>query len=212
LKYQWRFNGTNISNAITSTLILSGVQANQAGAYDVVVTNGVGSVTSVVAILKVLIPPSITLQPLSLTVPAGSNATFTVSGAGDPPLTYQWRFNGTNLLAGQTNASLILTNVQTTNTGSYSVTLANGVGNVTSSPATLSVLLNPPLAQARLAGLIFTLTFASQNGVTYIVDYKDTVTNAAWTALSTNIGTGGVLAIDDPTTNSPMRFYRVRIP
>ena len=53
LKYQWRFNGANISNATNSTLTLSNIASNSAGSYTVVVTNSFGSITSGVAVLTV---------------------------------------------------------------------------------------------------------------------------------------------------------------
>src|SRR5436190_9533696 len=40
-------------------------------------------------------PPSITTQPQSQIVAAGSNVTFSVSVSGAGPFSYQWQFNGT---------------------------------------------------------------------------------------------------------------------
>jgi len=53
LKYQWRFNGTNIASATTTAYTLSNIQTNNAGSYTVVVTNAFGSITSSVAVLTV---------------------------------------------------------------------------------------------------------------------------------------------------------------
>jgi GH25 family lysozyme M1 (1,4-beta-N-acetylmuramidase) len=53
LKYQWRFNGTNIANATNPTFTLSNIASNNAGNYTVVVTNSFGSITSGVAVLTV---------------------------------------------------------------------------------------------------------------------------------------------------------------
>src|SRR5204863_6946333 len=64
--------------------------------------------------------PSIVTQPASQTVAANGSATFTVVATGTAPLTYQWRFNTTNI-NGATSSSLTLTNVQLANSGSYSV-------------------------------------------------------------------------------------------
>jgi hypothetical protein len=58
--YQWRFNVTNtLANGTNATLSLSNVQATAAGAYQVVITNSLGAVTSVVVALTVLqcLPP-----------------------------------------------------------------------------------------------------------------------------------------------------------
>lgn|GEM_PF-932053 len=88
---------------------------------------------------KCLIPPAITAQPQSQTVPVGTNVTFTVIAVGAAPLSYQWRFGGTNL-TGATGTSLTLTNVQSTNVGNYSVVITNAGGSVTSSNALLSIV------------------------------------------------------------------------
>src|SRR6185369_7618598 len=106
---------------------IASAQSADAGSYTVTVTNSVGSVTSNAATLTVnaaATAPTITTQPASQTVTAGSNATFSVVASGTAPLTYQWLFNGTNI-SGATNSSLTLTNVQSANAGSYTVTVTN---------------------------------------------------------------------------------------
>ncbi len=97
LGYQWYFNGTNIPRAASSLLTLTNVNTNNAGAYVVIITNFDGSVTSSVAVLTVVFPPSITIQPMDQTAMMGSKATFNVTTAGTGPFTYQWQLNGTNL-------------------------------------------------------------------------------------------------------------------
>ncbi len=94
-------------------------------------------------------PPSITAQPVSQTVMAGSNATFSVVVAGIPPLNYQWQFNGTNL-SSAINSALTLVNVQPANAGTYSVTIANVYGPTTSTNVTLTVN-TPPLISSQPA-------------------------------------------------------------
>ena len=56
LKYQWRFNGTNIASATTNVYTLTNIQTTNAGSYTVVVTNNSGSTTSSVALLTVNLP------------------------------------------------------------------------------------------------------------------------------------------------------------
>lgn len=53
LHYQWRFKGTNLTGANMDILTLASVRKADEGAYDVVVTNNFGSVTSQVAVLTV---------------------------------------------------------------------------------------------------------------------------------------------------------------
>src|SRR5205823_5890217 len=54
LAYQWRKDGTLVSQATNSILGLAAVSTNDAGHYDVVVSNAFGTVTSVAAALQVL--------------------------------------------------------------------------------------------------------------------------------------------------------------
>jgi len=123
--------GNNDEGQVSVPAGLSGVTAISAGAYHAVAL--VGNANGPV-------PPSILTQPLSQTVTAGSNVTFNVAAAGSSPFSYQWRSN-TVSIANATNASLTLTNVQTSFAASYSVVITNAYGATTSSPAVLTVLL-----------------------------------------------------------------------
>jgi sugar lactone lactonase YvrE len=82
--------------------------------------------------------PVIATQPQSVTVTAGQSATFTVAASGQPAPTYQWNFNG-GTISGATSSTLTLSNTQFANGGSYTVTVKNIVGTVTSNAATLTV-------------------------------------------------------------------------
>src|SRR6266446_1300014 len=92
------------------------------------------------------VPPSITMQPVSLTVTRGNNATFSVTATGDPPLSYQWRFGGNNL-SGATSTSYAVTGAQAANAGNYDVVVSNNSGSVTSAVATLTVRIPPSVTQ-----------------------------------------------------------------
>jgi hypothetical protein len=139
LSWQWQFNGAAISAATSSSLTLAPVRTNQAGAYFVVITNFLGSITSQVAVLTVKdAAPSITSQPLSQTLYAGSNVTFTVGAVGSLPFWWQWQFNGA-AIPNATNSSLTLTTVTTNQAGLHSVIVSNALGSVPSAQASLTV-------------------------------------------------------------------------
>ena len=126
-------------------LALNNVGASSAGAYDVVISNSLGSVTSSVATLTVLLPPTLGTQPLSQSVVVGSNAAFSVAATGTAPLGYQWYFNGAPL-PDQTNTALLVSGVAFTNAGAYEVVVTNLYGSVTSAVAVLSVEIPPGIA------------------------------------------------------------------
>jgi hypothetical protein len=118
---QWLKNGVPISGATSSTLTLSGVAVTDAGTYSVRLTNSSGSVTSSGAVLTVNpLPaaPAFTLQPVSQTVTAGGNATFSVTVTGAPTPTLQWLKDGSGI-NGATGSTLTLTNVQPADAGAY---------------------------------------------------------------------------------------------
>jgi hypothetical protein len=155
LSYQWQTNNVNVGNggivsgATTSTLTLTGVNPSWALNYRVIVSNAAGSVTSSpAATLTVNVPPSITTQPSSQSVYLGQNASFSVVASGTAPLTYQWKANSgtgyTNVvnggpISGATSSTLTITGVTTNWALAYEVVVANSVGSVTSSPATLTI-------------------------------------------------------------------------
>jgi hypothetical protein len=183
LSYQWQFNGTNLDGATAETLSLTNVQSDQAGGYNAVVTNSLGSATSAVATLTVLVPPSITLQPSNQTVLVGNTASFMVAASGSAPLSYQWQFNGTNR-DGATAETLSLTNVQPTHAGSYAVTVANSAGSVTSAVATLTLLAaGPPIITAQpvnqtvLAGETATFSVAASGSAPLSYQWQFNGTN-----------------------------------
>ena len=130
---------TNISYSSNVTFTLNNVQYANAGTYRVVAINPAtpGGVLSA-CILTVLSAPVITVQPTNRYVNPGTNTTFNVAAVGTAPLRYQWWFNETNLLERATNNSLIVTNVQTTNLGDYTVVITNLYGATTSQVANLS--------------------------------------------------------------------------
>jgi hypothetical protein len=134
LSYQWRKNGTNISGANGFSHTISNVQTADAGNYDVVVVNFVGTVTSSSATLTVSqAAPVITAQPLGQSVLVGQAVSFSVAATGTAPLAYQWRKDGTNL-TGATTATYSLPSVGSSHAGSYTVVVSNGGGSVTSAP------------------------------------------------------------------------------
>ncbi|QYM77935.1 immunoglobulin domain-containing protein [Horticoccus luteus] len=88
-------------------------------------------------------PASIVTPPVGATVNEGGTVTLTVGVTGSAPFTYQWQKDNVALTAA-TSASLTLSNVTVGDSGSYTVTVTNGGGSVTSSPAVVGVNGTPP--------------------------------------------------------------------
>jgi hypothetical protein len=89
-------------------------------------------------------PPEIATPPQSQAVPAGSDATFSVTANADPAPTYQWRKNSV-AISGAISSSFTLNAITSTDAGNYSVVVTNTQGSATSSIATLFVTAASPL-------------------------------------------------------------------
>jgi len=203
-------DGTNLAGATADTLLLTNVQPAQAGSYTVVLTNVVGVATSVVATLAVLVPPAITLQPSNQTAVVAMKPTITVTATGTAPLVYQWAFDGTNL-AGATDDTLLLANVQPAQAGSYAVVITNVAGSVTSSVASLTVLPSGTVISFSLAEPTVSLAFPSDAGSNYVLEYKNTLDDPAWTPLYPPVtGTGAEMVLQDTNPPAISRYYRIR--
>lgn len=83
--------------------------------------------------------PLIYQPPTNQTVPAGATLTLDAGVFGAQPIAYRWEFNGTTLTAA-TAPSLMISNVQLTDSGTYSVSATNSLGTAASPSATVSVL------------------------------------------------------------------------
>jgi hypothetical protein len=113
-------------------------------------------------------------QPQNQWATEGQTVTFTAVVDGSPPFTYQWRFNGTNLIDGTrtwgaTNSVLTISGVQTGDVGNYSLVASNPRGTATSSNA---MLILPHVSD----GLI--------NRYSFTVDASDSVGHADGTLMN----------------------------
>ncbi len=83
-------------------------------------------------------PPVVSIQPANGFAGVGEDFAFNAQVTGTAPFIYQWLFNSSPL-SGATNASLVLTNLTTSQLGLYSVTVGNVAATNTSANATLTV-------------------------------------------------------------------------
>jgi hypothetical protein len=138
LSYQWRFNGSNLTGMTASSYTRTNAQPGDAGNYSAFVTNAFGSVQSADAALTVNSAPYIITQPQGQIVSLGQSASFSIAAGGGAPLSYQWRFQGSDI-PGANGSSYTIGSAQGTNQGAYSVAVNNSAGGVVSADAVLSI-------------------------------------------------------------------------
>ena len=156
LSYQWQLthgasltdlvDGGGVSGSTTSTLTISNASLTDAATYSVMVSNLAGAVSSTGASLIVLTgqPPVVISQGSNQTVLPGAPVSFTVAAAGNPPFSYLWQLNGTNLtdsggISGSATDTLRISPTTDASAGAYSVLITNSFGSVTSVVAVLNV-------------------------------------------------------------------------
>ena len=216
--YQWQRNGADLDGATNATLSLINVQMSQADNYAVRVSNSYGSVLSAPATLTVLVRVIVLQQPQSQTVAVGDTVTFSItySNTASLPITNRWQKTTpgtvslvTNVLNAYTS-SFTLTNIQTSDAGTYRVVILNGFSASFSSSAVLTVLPNPRLRSPVYGSNGFQFQLTGPAG-TYVVEASTNLMN--WVALfTTDVTNGPVNVLDPSAANFPWRFYRARTP
>ncbi|GEM_PF-4089426 len=179
-RFQWRFEGTDIVGATNHTLLIEEVLPSHGGSYQFVASNAFETIVSAPCVLTVILLPRIVAQPQPQSVPAGGTFSAAVQATGTEPLQYQWKRDGVTL-TGQTNATLTITNVQSSDAKAYSVTVSNLGGSVTSTNAPLNVLLPPSISVQPRSKTVFagsevelTVTASGDGPVSYQWWFNDT--------------------------------------
>ncbi len=152
--------------------------------------------------------PLVTTNPQSLIAKVGSNVTFSVGVSGSPPFTYQWVFNGTNCLSGNTS-TLTIPYAKISNTGQYSVTVSNFLGSASSSNAILTLISpNAPVLgtpSLNSNGQI-QIGLNGDSGVLFAIEVSTNL--ADWVTLTNVFNASGSSVFFDMSGDSPAKFYR----
>ena len=145
--------------------------------------------------------PLLMAHPRSQTLLPGASPAFRPLVAGDSPLSYRWLYNGAPL-AGATNASLLISNAQAANAGSYSVVVSNSTGSATSRPALLRVNTN-------VHPVLFADSFGTDSSTNWSLYWgaanslADFTTNWAFDYSTTACTFSSVTNLIPPAPNSP---------
>jgi hypothetical protein len=222
VQWQQSTNGTNYTNiagATSSTYTISAVTNSQNNyRYRAVFTNSVGTATTAVATLTVQYAPTVTTNPSSATVNAGSTATFTAAAGGNPAPTVQWQVStdgGSSFtpIAGATGTSLTVSGTTASQNGYiYQAVFTNSVGSTATTNATLTVRYAPtvsasPASQTVNAGQSVTFTAAATGNPTPTVQWQVS-TNGGTSYSNISGATSTTYTISATTSSQNGNLYR----
>ena len=152
--------------------------------------------------------PAIIDQPQSKVVPERVNATLSVVALGAPPLSYQWNLGGADI-AGATNATLTLANVQLADQGSYSVLATNPYGSILSSNAILTVTVGlPSLAIVSSSGTLHISWPTNSSG--FVLVTTTNLVSGNWAPVTTSPLQNGNQYVMPVIPTGTEAFYRLQ--
>jgi subtilase family serine protease len=200
----------------TNTGVLSGTPSASANYSMRIRATGANRLSSEkvfnLSIREPLIAPSIVAAPQPQGVVEGETASFTVAANGTQPLAYQWLKDGKTMadndrIHGTKTPAMVISDVQASDAGQYSVSIGNVVKTITSPAAALTVLHQPAsLGLQMYAGLMITGGIGAAIEIQYTPDMANT---NQWLSLTNFVlPISPLLFIDTNSATAPKRFYR----
>ncbi len=209
-------DGPEVTGANTTNLQLYAASLEMSGQmFRLEAINAAGSAISGAARLTVATgsaAPAFTAQPEGIITVSGGRAILTAQANGTGPLNYQW-FHDSQLLAGQTNATLTLNAASTLDTGAYYVVAENAIGSQTSAVASLTVDLLPSPPRMSVVGTTNgpEISLGSVAGSSWEIQ-RSSVPGPVWETVASGIANiSGSLSVVDSNAPSAHAFYRAKL-
>ena len=210
-------NGTNYAACFHDITTGNNIGTNTPGlfnavsGYDLCTGWGTPNGTELINTLAPPGKPYFLTQPSGQTVTNGSSLSLGATVLGQPPFSYQWLFNGTNLpaggnVSGNTSNILSITAATTNNSGDYSLVVTNNYASVTSGVAVLIVGFAPvfsaqPSSLTILSGGNAVFSTVATGSAPLVYQWQKNGTNVS-NGAGISGATSNVLTLTAVTTNS----------
>lgn len=167
------------------------------------------------AVLTVNLPPTIVAEPSSMAITANTSVSLRVSVNGTPPFIYRWFKDGV-AVPGTNGPLLTLSLFDLSRAGTYTVTVSNSVGSVTTNPAKIS--MRAPLVELQTAAVGKSASLLATPGSTGTVTWEmSTDAGVTWSPVTDGTNFSGattsrltLLAVT-PQLNNTLFRYRVTL-
>jgi photosystem II stability/assembly factor-like uncharacterized protein len=138
------------------------------------------------------VAPTITAQPAALAVTEGDGATFSVSASGTAPLAYQWKRGGADIAGATASTYTLAAATLADNGASFTVSVSNSAGSVTSAAAALTVnarlvpasITSPPQSLTVAELQTATLTVTASGTAPFSYQWQRSADGANWTDIA----------------------------
>ena len=221
LLYQWRKDGVTLPGQTNSVLERQASRAEDSGLYQVRVSNAAGMVLSSPGRLEVKTSqtvsgrPSILKQSERVVAVLGRGVALWVQATGAEPLTYSWDRGGQDLPAAGNGPMLVLPKAQSTDAGTYRVTVKNGSGSVVSAPITLvleaGILSVAPSETGDHPMGRIPLLLDLSGAASFMLESSPGLSGEPWSPVQGLDGNDGLsLSIQPVNADAKTRFFRLR--
>jgi hypothetical protein len=199
---------SNMIGSLTVTNVAAGA------AYASVFADAAGRITNTANV-------EVITAPLTVTAFAGDTVKLAATASGPAaPTGYHWKIGGTNLVnsthyAGVATATLMITNVTSTDAGTYTISATNAAGTVN---PTVRLIINPTpqplIGNASLSGTNVVMSFSTTDTSLAAKSFlllSSPIVNGPYTTNTSAVITGanGSFQIVVPKTTNSAMFYQV---
>ncbi|MDA7618502.1 leucine-rich repeat protein [Verrucomicrobia bacterium] len=149
----WEKDGEVLSGRYGFSLVVAGVSVDDAGIYQMVVDQRGQETRSGFIEVVVLVPPSISSQPIDQELLAGENFELGIDADGSQPIIYQLLREG-DVFQENRSGIFVVESVTADLSGAFSVAISNPAGTTETDPFVLTILKGSPAILSQSTELI----------------------------------------------------------
>jgi hypothetical protein len=211
IRYQWQFDGINITNATNTSLTIANIQTTNAGTYRLVATNASGSLASSNAVLTVLTSRIQVVNSSAVGSTTASVPIQLISAGDENTLNFSLTFNNMVLtysgatLGSNASGAFLFANTAQANSGRIGLELELP-GSSTFSIGTQQVILVNFVVAAATNASITPITFGTQPTVEEVLNSQFTALPATYSSGNLSIAATAWEGDVSPRTNGDQQI------